>query len=84
MRLVEGDADGRNGVVEVAFNGRWGTICEDSSWGVEGAAIVCDQLGLDSDSEPTVLYSGYVNTAPEGPTLCARDTKPRVKGQVAQ
>ena len=61
MRLVEGDEDGRNGVVEVAFNGRWGTICEDSSWDVESAAAVCDQLGLDSDSDPTVLYSGYVN-----------------------
>ena len=62
VRLVEGD--GRSGVVEVAFNGRWGTICEDSYWDVEDAAAVCDQLGLDSDSdsEPTVILDRCIVT----------------------
>ena len=47
--------DGSSGVVEVAINGRWGTVCEDSGWGVEDATAVCSELGLVSDTEPVVL-----------------------------
>ena len=50
-----GGEDGREGVVEVAFNGRWGTICEDTSWSVEDAMVVCRQVGQPSDT-PSLLY----------------------------
>ena len=44
VRLVGGD--GRYGVVEVSYNGRWGTICDDDGeWDIEDASIVCNQLG---------------------------------------
>ena len=54
MRVV-GAGDGRIGVVEVAINGRWGTVCEDSGWDVEDATVVCSQLGLVMDMEPVVI-----------------------------
>lgn len=46
--------------MEVAFNGRWGTICEDAGWSVEDATVVCNQLGLDSDSSPTITSGRYM------------------------
>ena len=44
VRLIGGD--GRQGVVEVAYNGRWGTICDDGEWDIHDASIVCNQLGF--------------------------------------
>ena len=52
---VVGEGDGMTGVVEVAINGRWGTVCEDSGWTVEDATAVCSELDLATDMEPTIL-----------------------------
>lgn len=53
VRLVGGcgTSERYSGVVEVLFNGRWGTIC-GSGWSVEAATVVCRQLGLLTDDTP--------------------------------
>ena len=47
IRLVNGrlSSEGR---VEICFNGRWGTICDDL-WGPEEARVVCRQQGFMPD-----------------------------------
>lgn len=49
MRLVEGQslAEGR---VEICFNDRWGTVCDDF-WGNEDAQVVCRQQGFPIEGE---------------------------------
>ena len=44
IRLMGGAAS-YYGRVEVCFNGRWGTVCDDA-FGADDATVVCRQLGF--------------------------------------
>ena len=55
MRLVGAS---REGVLEVAYNGRWGTVCEDVDWDSDDAEVVCDELGLETESFHSIFPSG--------------------------
>eukprot|EP00057_Strongylocentrotus_purpuratus_P014833 XP_011669307.1 PREDICTED: deleted in malignant brain tumors 1 protein [Strongylocentrotus purpuratus] len=48
VRLMDGPSP-REGRVEMFYNGRWNTICDDY-WNLEEAQVVCRQLGYSTDN----------------------------------
>ena len=46
VRLVGGSVESE-GRVEMCVNGRWGTVCADSSWDDTDAQTVCREMGLE-------------------------------------
>ena len=48
IRLVGGSSN-HEGRVEIRYDGRWGTICDDF-WGMSDAEVACRMLGFDGAS----------------------------------
>ena len=49
VRLVHGESP-REGVVEICFGGKWGSVC-NNEWDESDAAVVCGQLGFSRQGE---------------------------------
>lgn len=58
VRLQGGDNEDE-GRVEVCFNGRWGTVCDDF-WGLEEARVACKMAGKPWRGEMRLSY-GQIN-----------------------
>ena len=56
VRLTGGSSP-NEGLVEVYFNGRWGTVCHNN-WNDRLASLVCAQLGLSSSGRAADFGSG--------------------------
>lgn len=48
VRLLNGRSE-YQGLVEVCVNNRYTSVCDDGSWGVNEATIVCRQLNYTSN-----------------------------------
>ena len=56
IRLVRNgftSPDYTSGVVQVWWNGQWGNICDDSSFGFDEADVICHHLGWSGASSYT-------------------------------
>ena len=51
-RLIGGD-DHREGIVEIAYNGRWGMMC-DSDLSITDAQSICRELGFGIDKAEVI------------------------------
>ena len=56
MRLVGGSSH-NEGLVEVYYSGRWGTLCHNE-WNDQLASLVCTQLGLSSSGSSADFAPG--------------------------
>lgn len=64
VRLI-GGSNSREGIVEIAYNGRWGMVC-NTDFGQVDARTICKGLGYGDDdvSVISVRYAGqYINLA---------------------
>ena len=52
VRLVHGRSP-REGVVEICFGGRWGSVC-NRAWDRADASEVCGQLGFSREGEARI------------------------------
>jgi len=59
VRLVDGSLY-NEGRLEVYYNGRWGTVCNDG-WNDKYASLVCAQLGFGSSGSLTDFGPGTGN-----------------------
>ena len=62
IRLVRHDTTSpyyTSGVVQVWWNGQWGNICNDASFGYNEADVVCHQLGWSGASYYTSTTNQY-------------------------
>jgi len=49
VRLASGSEEWREGRLEVYYNGRWGTVCDDFFDNVD-ASVACYSLGFGSEN----------------------------------
>ncbi|KAH9514599.1 Neurotrypsin [Bulinus truncatus] len=57
IRLVNGEHSYR-GTVEVFYNNRWGTVCDDY-WSDNAAQVVCSMLGYVRSGALVVFHNGF-------------------------
>ena len=55
IRLLGGD-DSQEGIVEIAYNGRWGMLC-DNRFTTTDAESVCEGLGFNRDDASMMSLS---------------------------
>ena len=55
----------RDGVLEVALNGIWGTVCRDKKWDADNAEVACKELGLTTENDykvtPHPMYASILH-----------------------
>ena len=72
VRLVDGGSY-NEGRVEVYYNGRWGTVCNDG-WNDKYASLVCTQLGFGSSGELADFEYGRGNIFLDNVMCTSNDT----------
>ena len=52
-----------SGIVEIYYNGNWGNICDDTSFGITEADVICHQLSYTGAStyDNTVWSTRYID-----------------------